>query len=192
LALHDTPDRDANYRGFRTFRLFARGGAVDEWTQLYELHPANPYNLTTGPDIIPTDEHGYLAVSASVNPTLAQEFRAEFVQFGAAPSAAGPRVQALHGFGFTPIAGDADLDGDVDLNDFGLLKANFAQPGKGWAEGDFNGNAVPDLADFGLLKENFGSGTAVGAAAVPEPAAWRLALLGLVGLGLAGRARRQG
>ncbi|MFO0899472.1 MAG: VCBS repeat-containing protein [Pirellulales bacterium] len=76
--------------------------------------------------------------------------------------------------------GDADLDGDVDLNDFGLLKANFAQPGKGWAEGDFNGNSVPDLDDFGLLKANFGRGTAGGAAAVPEPAAWSLLLAGLV------------
>lgn len=87
--------------------------------------------------------------------------------------------------------GDADLDGDVDLSDFGLLKANFAQPGKGWADGDFNGNSVPDLVDFGLLKENFGRGTAGGAAAVPEPEAWRLALLGVAGLGLAWRTRRR-
>ncbi len=66
-----------------------------------------------------------------------------------------------------------------------------AQPGKGWADGDFNGNSVPDLVDFGLLKENFGRGTAGGAAAVPEPEAWKLSLLGVAGLGLAWRTRRR-
>jgi len=75
--------------------------------------------------------------------------------------------------------GDADLDGAVTLNDFGILKANFAQAGKGWADGDFNGNTVPDLEDFGLLKANFGKGTAGGAAAVPEPAAWQLLAAGV-------------
>jgi hypothetical protein len=75
--------------------------------------------------------------------------------------------------------GDADLDGSVDLNDFGILKANFAQIGKGWADGDFNGNTVPDLEDFGLLKQNFGKGTAGGAAAVPEPAGWVIFIAGI-------------
>ncbi len=187
LALHDTPERDANHRGLSTFRLFARQSDSQDWTQLYELQPANPYQFTPGPDVIPTTEWGYLAVHAEVAQTLAQQFRAEFMQYGFN----GPRVQALHGFGFTPTPGDADLDGDVDLNDFAILKANFAQPGKGWADGDFNGNSVPDLVDFGLLKENFGRGTAGGAAAVPEPEAWRLALLGVAGLGLAWRARRR-
>jgi hypothetical protein len=82
-------------------------------------------------------------------------------------------------------AGDANLDGRVDLDDFGVLKANFAMPNRGWRDGDFNGNTVPDLDDFGILKANFGKGMAGGAAAVPEPAGGHLALGALAGVALA-------
>lgn len=61
-----------------------------------------------------------------------------------------------------PLDGDADLDGKVDLNDFGLLKQSFgafnpSYPAT-WNEGDFNGDGLVDLADFGRLKDNFGKG----------------------------------
>ena len=62
------------------------------------------------------------------------------------------------------IPGDANFDGTVDLQDFGILKTNFGGPG-GWAEGDFNADDTVDLQDFGLLKANFGAGET----AVPEP-----------------------
>ncbi|MEM7806978.1 MAG: hypothetical protein AAF561_02570, partial [Planctomycetota bacterium] len=54
------------------------------------------------------------------------------------------------------VAGDADLDRDVDLADFGRLRAGFGS-GSLWAEGDFNYDGTVNLADFGLLRANFGN-----------------------------------
>ncbi|NLF29574.1 MAG: hypothetical protein GX591_01660 [Planctomycetes bacterium] len=54
--------------------------------------------------------------------------------------------------------GDADDDGDVDLDDFVLLKNNFGIPsGATCAMGDFDGDGDVDLDDFVLLKNNFGA-----------------------------------
>ncbi len=56
------------------------------------------------------------------------------------------------------LAGDADGDGDVDLDDFAALKRNFGKPaGATTAEGDFDGDGDVDLDDFALLKQNFGA-----------------------------------
>jgi serine protease AprX len=64
------------------------------------------------------------------------------------------------------VPGDANFDGAVDLQDFGVLKDHYSGAG-GWAEGDFNGDGTVDLQDFGILKDHF----AQAAAPVPEPAA---------------------
>lgn len=75
-----------------------------------------------------------------------------------------------------PLPGDANLDGQVDLSDFGILKQHFGA-GTQRSEGDFNGDGQVDLTDFGLLKENFGRSAAM---AVPEPGALGLAAWGIV------------
>jgi hypothetical protein len=64
------------------------------------------------------------------------------------------------------LFGDANLDGRVDLDDFGALKASFGTQKPTLAQGDLDGDADVDLDDFGLLKENFGR-TRI---AVPVPA----------------------
>jgi hypothetical protein len=54
--------------------------------------------------------------------------------------------------------GDADADGDVDLDDFVLLKNNFGTTtGATCAMGDFDADGDVDLDDFVLLKNNFGA-----------------------------------
>ncbi|NLF33021.1 MAG: hypothetical protein GX591_19315 [Planctomycetes bacterium] len=54
--------------------------------------------------------------------------------------------------------GDADGDGDVDLDDFVILKNNFGTAtGATCAQGDFDGDGDVDLDDFVLLKNNFGA-----------------------------------
>lgn len=71
--------------------------------------------------------------------------------------------------------GDANGDGRVDLTDFGTLKANFGKRVDRWMVADFSGNGVVDGNDFEVLQNNFGWSES---AAVPEPSALWLALLG--------------
>lgn len=54
------------------------------------------------------------------------------------------------------LAADADLDGDVDLDDFVVLKNNFGRAGVGFTEGDFTGDGVVDLLDVEPLKIHWG------------------------------------
>lgn len=74
------------------------------------------------------------------------------------------------------IPGDADLDGDVDLEDFAALKTAFGSKGEG-IKTDFNRDRQVDLSDFGLLKANFSAlvagppATALGHAARTRPVA---------------------
>jgi hypothetical protein len=56
--------------------------------------------------------------------------------------------------GLVPNA-DFDGDGDIDLTDFGLLKANFGASTPR-APGDADHNGKVDLTDFGVLKASFG------------------------------------
>src|SRR5262245_51509048 len=88
--------------------------------------------------------------------------------------------------------GDADLNGQVDVNDLGILATNW-QTSKNWAGGDFDYNGSVDVNDLGLLATNWqaGVGNPLGPASlaaaleslglpsvsVPEPAC--AALLGL-------------
>ena len=76
--------------------------------------------------------------------------------------------------------GDAGLNKEVAFADFLALSSNFGLDG-GWAEGNFDGQGNIAFADFLLLSANFGK-SATAAAAVPEPSAATLLLLGLVGL----------
>ncbi len=57
------------------------------------------------------------------------------------------------------LRADADDDGDVDLDDFMILKNNFGRiTDRGRFEGDFDGNGLVSLVDFGILKSTFGTG----------------------------------
>jgi hypothetical protein len=97
----------------------------------------------------------------------------------------------LDNFQAGAIAGDFDADGDVDGADFltwqrGLGITGTATVGQGDANGDMNVNA----ADLAIWRQNFGPGASVSAVgAVPEPAAWLLALLSSAAIGIAVRRR---
>ena len=90
--------------------------------------------------------------------------------------------------------GDANLDGNVNLNDFNVLATNFGQSNRTWEQGDFNEDGTVNLNDFNLLAANFGKtivpappGSTIhidfgGGTVVPEPmvaAALALPLLGV-------------
>ncbi len=86
---------------------------------------------------------------------------------------------------YSLIAGDANDDGVVDLDDFGVVRQHFGS-GHQLSEGDLNLDGNVDLDDFGILKQNFG----VAPAAVPEPAGWLPMAVGI--LSLIGARRRLG
>ncbi len=52
--------------------------------------------------------------------------------------------------------GDARLDGNVNLNDFNALAANFGQSNRRWSQGDFDFSTNVTLNDFNRLASNFG------------------------------------
>jgi hypothetical protein len=83
-------------------------------------------------------------------------------------------------FSLPPVGqnGDTNGDGAVDLDDLNAVRNNFGATGP---VGSTPGDAFPfdgevDLDDLNGVRNNFGAG---GSAAVPEPATFGLALLGL-------------
>ena len=55
------------------------------------------------------------------------------------------------------LAGDTDLDFDVDLSDLGNLATNFGKTSGGlWIEGNFDYDDDVDLPDLGTLSTSFG------------------------------------
>jgi autotransporter-associated beta strand protein len=59
-------------------------------------------------------------------------------------------------------AGDANLDGKVDIGDLGLLAGAWQQSGKAWFDGDFTYNGTVDIGDLGLLAGNWQKGVGSG------------------------------
>jgi hypothetical protein len=91
------------------------------------------------------------------------------------------------------MAGDADLDGDVDFDDFSTLAFSFGSSG-GWTDGDFDRDEDVDFDDYSTLAFNYGwthsgAGAPAGGTPVPEPATLAMAALG--GLALMRRRRRR-
>ena len=94
--------------------------------------------------------------------------------------------------------GDANLDGQVNLQDFNRLASSFGASGAFWHQGDFNYDGNVNLQDFNRLASNFGQSAAGPdvtpqdwanlAAAVPEPTVTSLLA---VGIAVATRRRRR-
>ena len=97
--------------------------------------------------------------------------------------------------------GDADLDGRINVDDYGRIDFNVAIGTSGWFNGDFNYDGKINVDDYGIIDFNIGiqgapfpagagAGADVGAAsltAVPEPAC----ILPIAGLAVAQLARRR-
>jgi hypothetical protein len=97
------------------------------------------------------------------------------------------------------LAGDANLDGKVDFNDFAILESNFNKTHTFWGQGDFNLDGAVDYNDFLIFRDRFvpQAGQPVQAAMieafavanVPEPgvAAIAVLLLSVAAMGRRGR-----
>jgi hypothetical protein len=70
----------------------------------------------------------------------------------------------------TGIGGDADLDADVDLDDFNTLATNFGTAGHTWLTGDFTADGTVNLDDFNVLASSFG--ISAGPDGIVDPQDW--------------------
>ncbi len=86
-----------------------------------------------------------------------------------------------------PGPGDVNFDGAVDIFDINLVSSNWSGAGP---TGDANHDGTVDIFDINLISSNW-SPPGGAAAAVPEPAAWLLAVVGLACLMLNRRAVRR-
>jgi hypothetical protein len=68
----------------------------------------------------------------------------------------------------------------VNAADAAALAENYGMAtGALWTDGDFNADGAVDLNDAAILQRNFG-GPAASSAAVPEPAAMYMVVIGIV------------
>jgi hypothetical protein len=100
--------------------------------------------------------------------------------------------------------GDANLDGQINVDDYGRIDLNIPLGTSGWFNGDFNYDGKINVDDYGIIDFNVGiqgtpffAGSSAGAAsglggvsAVPEPASIALIAIG-AGAIVAGRRRRK-
>jgi probable HAF family extracellular repeat protein len=83
------------------------------------------------------------------------------------------------------LAGDANLDQKVDINDLTRVLTNYNQTaGMAWTTGDFNGDSKVDINDLTIVLAHYNQslGSSAGVVAVPEPGAMALLAGGLLGL----------
>jgi len=85
-------------------------------------------------------------------------------------------------------AGDANLTGIVDIDDYFLIDTGFANTLTGWLNGDFDYNGAVDIDDYFLIDTAFANGADLNS--LPEPSSLVLVALGVVGV-VASRRRRR-
>jgi hypothetical protein len=90
------------------------------------------------------------------------------------------------------INGDANLDGQANFTDLGILLQNYNKTGKTWKDGNFNSpntTGVVDFADLGLLLQNYNKtagsfsalaeGESLPVNGVPEPSSLVLVVIAI-------------
>jgi hypothetical protein len=85
-----------------------------------------------------------------------RDFRPDYVN-----SQSGPGAQ---------LAGDADSDGDVDVNDLGILASNWQQSPRTFSQGDFDHSGTVDIVDLSILASHWNQQAAAPSAAPAAPA----------------------
>ncbi len=134
-------------------------------------------NLTSGQLVSPALSYSTASTIARVSFTgaLPDGVYTITIPAGSIADRAGRVSTSPQTVSLTLLAGDANRDGSVTLDDFTALAANFGQTGRVFSQGDFDYNGAVNLNDFTILAARFGqslpAGGARGASALPGP--WR-------------------
>jgi hypothetical protein len=172
-----TASPDAAFRSFAVGLLFSTTDAQNGWTVAL-----NDDNLDLLWDYV-SDTHF-------------EEFT--YGNDGIGDPVIGTQWLKVEGLVLSGVPGDADVDGDVDVNDLSLLAQNWQTSGD-YVHGDFDFSGFVDAADLGILAthwgQNGGGGLSAGLLAslglptnVPEPGS--AAMLMLATLAFLPRRRR--
>jgi probable HAF family extracellular repeat protein len=87
----------------------------------------------------------------------------------------GNPLVAHFAFDFFVLAGDADRDRDIDINDLGVLATNWQRTNKTFSDGDFDYNGTVDVNDLGILATQWQQTLAFSSAPTLSPEARRRA-----------------
>jgi len=74
------------------------------------------------------------------------------------------------------LAGDANLDGKIDGDDYFKIDSGIAAHVSGYANGDFNYDGVINADDYFIIDSHFNKNAVALSAALPGPAASRAAV----------------
>jgi hypothetical protein len=107
---------------------------------------------------------------------------------GATATWSGQTVTGSDALVMYTYGGDANLDGKINVDDYGHIDSNVVLPGvSGWFNGDFNYDGKINVDDYGIIDSNVpiqgspfatGGGTSVPLSAVPEPSSAFALILG--------------
>lgn len=100
-------------------------------------------------------------------------------------AATGEQLEGLVTY-LTQLLGDANGDNTIDIFDVATISNQWGTSGP---EGDVNGDGTVDIFDVAVVSNNWGNTLPNNASAVPEPATWSLAAIGLA-LGLIAARRK--
>ena len=87
------------------------------------------------------------------------------------------------------LYGDSNCDGSVNGTDLNAVLSNYNQSSQIWANGDFNYDGSVNGTDLNTVLSSYNQSLPAVTAAVPEPPALLLAILGLAGLLVSYRVR---
>ncbi len=117
--------------------LWRSDGAAEGTVRVADIHPGAASALEGRTGQVTWEGHGFTSLGGAL-------------YFAANDGDHGYELWKL-----TPLPGDTNYDGRVDLTDFGRVKANLGRTGDNLpGELDYDGDV--DLDDFGILKANFG------------------------------------
>jgi hypothetical protein len=134
---------------------------------------------------------------------IASASEAKGIAPGATAVWAGQTVTGTDTLVMYTYGGDANLDGKLNVDDYGRIDSNIGLGPAGWYNGDFNYDGKVNVDDYGVIDSNIGiqgspffTATAAtpsiaGLAAVPEPASCAILTLGIAALLSRRRCRRR-